>query len=214
MAAAFALLSACGGGDDFGENVRVPQSKHQSVAAPLESGATLTLPGDKPFNLTDAQRNSRGPGAASSSADPAGSASCAADAFRGGSADAAFQIGHVLNYGAPSPFAARVTFHVTYECSLTHAYAGAGKLELGLKAYVMDSDHRVIGRVLLASADIDRMPSRWTGSESPSFDVTLQPGTAYHLVVAAQVKAETTEEPGPTATVYVKSLAIDVTPAS
>ncbi len=135
-----------------------------------------------------------------------------ADASKGGSAVAEFQIGHVLAYDGTSPFPATVTFNVAYYCTLKGYTPQYGDRPLGLKAYVMDSDRRMLGKIVLAESDPDRVPDRWSGSQSPSFDVTFEPGLAYHLVVAGRVEVSGDDTMGAVATLNMRSLTIQIVP--
>ncbi len=205
-------LHGCRADDDFGQNVSVPQNKRHALAGVFAGSRTLSLPGDRVFNVTDTQRRSEGPATATSTATPSGSASCVADASRGGSGTAEFQLGHVLTYDGASPVQVTVTFNVVYECKLEHYAPQFGRVPLGLKAYVADSNRRILGKVMLAQGDPDGLAGRWSGSQSPSFDMTLEPGLAYHLIVAGRVEVSAGAPSGPVAALHVKSLNIEVWP--
>ncbi|MCH7526402.1 MAG: hypothetical protein IID39_03100 [Planctomycetes bacterium] len=212
---ALSLVGVIAGGcgdNPFGEDAAVPQSRRQTVNVALVSDQPLRFPADRTFNVIDSQRHSRGAGTASAGASKSGTASCVADATRGGSAWAEFQLGHVLIHTGDRPFDASVTFNVVYDCT----FAGDESVQrqsLGLKAFIMDSNRRVLARVMLADARDDRLPDRWSGSQSPSFDVTFEPGLAYHLVIAGRVEVTGSEATGPTAAIQVRSLDIQITPA-
>lgn len=206
------LPGGCGGKSDFGESVTIPQSRYRRLEGPLVAGTPLRLPAGQPFNVTDAQRRSEGPAKASSFAKATGSASCTVDVSEGGAGTAEFQLGHVLAYDADSPFKARITFNVAYECTVADLQPGYGVEPLGLKAYVLDSDRRMLGKALLVDTAAEGLPTRWTGTASPSFEVTFQPGLAYHFVVAGRVEASASEAPGSVVSVHVASLDIEITP--
>lgn len=210
---AAAILSGCAG-NDFGFEVSIPQSRQHKIDGPASAGSSTIIDTGRPFNVADAQRRSDGPGIATSSADSDGRASCVADASRGGSAAAGFQVGHVLAYQGSAAFEATVVFDVAFECALQAYETQYGETPVRLKAYVMDSNRQVLGEVMLTASDTDRLPSRWSGSESPSFDVTFQPGLAYHLIVAGQVEVSGVDTTGPKASLSVSSVDIRVVPAS
>jgi len=205
-------VAACNQSGNFGENITVRAGVYQQVTGPLDGHWSLHLPVDRGYNVTDAQRSSKGAAQAESSADQKGAATCLADATAGGSAEAAFQVGHVLTYDAAEPLDVRVTFDVTYECEAANVETAGDVEPLGLKAYVMDSNRRVLGRVFLAQADPERLPSTWTGRESPSFVITLHPRTGYHLIVAGKVEAAGPEGPGSRSAVHVRSFALAIEP--
>jgi hypothetical protein len=203
----------CGGGGGFSASLMVPQSTYRTKQSPIASGRALRIPHDLPFNVVDSKRTSEGAGVASTSVDPAGTAVCVADASRGGSAVAEFQLGHVLTHDAADPVDVTIVFDVAYVCKTSTTKQVYGVQPLQLNAYVMDSDRNVLGKLKLAESDPDRLPEKWTGSQSPSFAVTLQPGLAYHLVVAGRVEASATDAPGPSASVEITSLVIAIAPA-
>ena len=212
-AAGLFVQTGCGGGADFGLDVSVPQSRQHRVEWPGNADGLAILPPDRPFNVADAQRQSDGAASASSSASPEGSASCVADASHGGSASAGFQVGHVLAYHGSTSLGALVTFDVAYVCRLEAYEARYGNGPIRLKAYVMDSDRRLLGEVMLAASDPDRLPTSWSGSQAPSFDVTFEPGVAYHLIVAGHVEVSGVDTTGPRASLSVTSVDIRVIPA-
>lgn len=208
-----AVLSGCGGGNDFGFDVSIPQSRHHNIDRPAGAAGSVILAPDRPFNVIDAQRRSEGLATATSRAAPDGSASCVADASRGGSAVAGFQVGHVVAYHGSAQFDATVVFDVTYACELEAYETRYGDAPIRLRAYVMDSNRQVLGQVMLATSDADRLPARWAGSQAPSFHVTFEPGLAYHLIVAGQVEVSGSDTSGPTASLSVTKVDIRVIPA-
>ncbi len=211
----FAGWMGCGGKDDFGENIRLSADRHREFARSSPAGRSFKLSDDSTFNVYDTHRESSGLAEALAHADLSGHAKCHADATRGGSATAEFQVGHVLRYTDDEPFEVDVSFQVDYECLINHAPDIRTPPSLVLKAYLMDSNRRMLGKIILTQIDKDRLPTKWAGVESPSFRVTLQPQTAYHLIVAGRAEAVSSGDgAGPAASIELKSLRIDVTPSS
>jgi hypothetical protein len=210
------LLAAGCGGADFGESVTVPQEKHTQVDDAFGAGRTLRLPAEVPFNVTDAQRFSSGDAAAESSTDASGKARCAARAGAGGKAWAEFQLGHVLANRGAKPFAATVTFNVAYAYRVNGETSSqpATPDKFALKVYVMDSNRRMLKRMMLAELEPSKGPAVWDGTQTPAFDVTFEPGLAYHLVLAARAEVSGDPERSPSAELEVRSLAVDIVPKS
>ena len=213
--AAVLLIAGCGGAE-FGETVTVPQEKHTPVDEAFLGGKALHFPADKPFNVTDFQRYASGDADATASTEASGKAKCTAHAGAGGSAWSEFELGQVLTQRGTKPFEATVTFNVAY------SYRMAGEMsartgspdKFGLKVYIMDSNRRVLKRMMLAELDATKGPTAWSGTQAPAFDVTLEPGLAYHLVLAARMDVSGDENRAPAAEIDVKSLTIDVVPKS
>lgn len=199
------------GGADFGEDVSLPQSRVHRLAATATTGPwSLKLPGEAGFNVTDTQRRSEGSASASSTASARGEASCAADASTGGAGSAEFQLGQVVSYDGDSPMPATVSFDVAYECRLEHDAPRFGVEPVALKVYVMDSDRRMLAKMMLVEGGAAGLADRWSGSQSPSFDVTFEPGLAYHLIVAGRVEVSGDGTSGPRASLEVRSVGIQV----
>lgn len=204
----------CSGGADFGESISIPQEQHARVGDVLGAGKALRLPADAPFNITDAQRFSKGDAAAEASVDPSGNAACSAKAGADGSAWAEFELGHVLRNHGDQPLDVTVTFNVA--C----AYRGDGQVstllaksnQFALKVFIVDSDRRVLNRMMLAQPNPSRGPTTWTGTETPTFDTTFEPGLAYHLVLAGRVEVAGDDQRSPTAEIEIQSLNIGVIP--
>ncbi len=210
------LLAAagCSGGADFGESITVPQERHTKIDEAFGAGKTLRLPADMPFNVTDAQRFSQGGAVAESSADASGKARCSASAQAGGSAWAEMQLGHVLTCAGDTPFEATVTFNVTYRYRM-ESEGAAGTVtpdKFALKAYIMDSNRRMLKRMMLAELEPAKGPTTWSGTQSPAFDVTFEPGLAYHLVLAGRAEVSGDEDRSPSAEIQVESLELEITP--
>ncbi len=204
-----AIVAGCGGGG-FGESVSVPQSERHRLAAGLGGEWSLRVPADRAFNVTDTQRESEGSARSVSTAESTGVAVCSVDASNGGSGVSQFQIGHVLSYDGSSPAEVMVTFEVAYDCVLERFAPRVGAKPLGLKAYILDSDRRALAKVMLVEGDPSRLPDRWSGAQSASFDVTFEPGLAYHLIVAGRVEVSGDDTPSPLASLSVRSVGIEV----
>ena len=207
------ILAGCGGAE-FGESVSVPQEQHASLLDDFALGKPLVLPGDTAFNVADAQRSSTAAGRAESNADPSGSAHCVASAAGVGTATAEFQLGHALDNRGRNPLKVTVRMDVEYECRLESDPADTSKPEdqLGLRVFVRDSDQRIPHRMMLSDAGSLAGPRRWSGRQSPSFDVTLEPGLAYYFVLAGRVAVTGTETTPTSARIDVRSLKMELTP--
>ena len=208
------LLLGCGGAANFGESVTVKPEKHTRLDDPLSAGTVVHLPADHSFNVSDAQRFSTGPAKADSSAEPDGRAVCSATAQSGGTAWAEFQVGHVLDHRGEKPLEATVTFRVNYryhmDCPAEVPEAEANKF--ALKAYIRDSNKRVLKRALLANLEPSKGPHEWQGHQISAFDVTFEPGLAYHLVLAGRVEVYGPQERAASSEIEVSSLELDVAP--
>ena len=200
--------AGCSGQGDFGLKVTVPQERHHVLTSSDLGRASVDAGKDGLFNVADAQRDSHGQAKAESQADPAGNASCSVDASVGGTGSAEFQLGRVLRYDGDSPSDAYVTFDVTYRCTVRGHEESSRPPTAALKAYVTDSNRRTLGKVMLLDTDSEQPPGRWEGEQSPAFAVTLQPGTAYHLVVAGRVEVAGDKTSGSTVALVVESLDI------
>jgi hypothetical protein len=207
-----ALIALCGceGGDDFGEGVRLASQKHSQLPSTLP----VSYPSGDGFNVVDTQRAAKGSALAEASADASGRAMARVDATGGGWGSAEFQIGQVVTHALDAPTAAMVTIQVAYECVTPRQEVGYGETPVALKAYVMDSNRRTLGKILLTQADSGRLPESWRGSQSPSFRVELEPGLAYHMIVAGRVSVgqEHSSEAvdGGVASIEVQSVSVDI----
>lgn len=207
------LAVGCSGGADFGESITIPQEQHTKVADAFGAGKALHLPTDMPFNVTDAQRFSQGDATAESAVDGAGKARCSARAGKDGSAWAEFELGQVLSNRGDKPFDTTATFNVTYSYRMAGGVSARSATpdKFVLKVYIMDSN-RHVRRMMLAELDPAKGPTTWTGTQSPAFDVTFEPGLAYHLVLAGRVEVSGDEGRSPSAEIEVKSLEIEIVP--
>jgi hypothetical protein len=209
---AFTLLThGCGGDGKFGETIR--HDHQRNVTSISETSHTsLRFPTSDGFNVYDAHRSSVGLAVSRSTANSDGTAHCEVDVSKGGSGQAEFQVGEIFSHNASSPQTVRVTIEVSYECSLVNYSSAVGDQPIGLKVYIKDSNRRMLSKAILAEAGSDQPPTHWTGLDAPTFVVTLEPHTAYHLVVAGRVHLSDEDDARPHASIQVKSVRIDVTP--
>jgi len=203
------LAAGCGG--EFGETVRVAPERRTQVDGAQAEQPPIRLPADRPFNLVDARRSSSGGGQSESRADPSGTASCSAAATGGGEAEAEFQLGHVVENRSQQSADLVVRLHVDYACTFDgdRRVRDAAPDGFGLKFFVMDSDKRVYKRVLLAGLSDDLGPESWSAVQRPSFDLRLEPGRAYHLVLAGRVEVGEGSQPA-SARIDVNSLKMEL----
>ncbi len=212
VAGCLTLASVFGcGSSGFEERLAVAQQEHR-VGGGASQGVAMRLPASQPFNVADTSRSSTGDATASSISSADGVASCSVDATKGGEANAEIHVGHVLQYDGDQSRDVQITLDVSYSCTTRNNRSVFGIVPLRLKAYLMDSDRRVLGSVTLAESDPDRVPEQWTGRESPAFEVTLEPGLAYHMIVAGRVEATWFEGVGSAAGVKVGAFEIRIVP--
>ncbi len=210
------LLPLAAGCQDsgFGESVNLPQDKRASLLDDFADGKPLALPADAAFNLVESQRTSTGVGQAESTAEAAGRAHCTAASDGVGTAEAQFQLGHVLDNRGEQPLDVTVQFDVEYSCRVQGDAEDRTKPadHLGLRVFVRDSDGRVQPKMTLTEVSPFVGPKEWTGRQTQTFDVTLQPGLAYYFVLAARTAVAGTETSPASAEIDVRSLAIDLRP--
>ena len=213
---AMLVAAGCSGGHGFGESITVPPEQHTKVGDAFAAGKTLRLPAEVRFNVADVQRFSRGAATAEASADASGTAGCSAKAQADGSAWAEFQLGQVVANRGDQPLAVTVTFNVSYSYRTSGQVSAGGATpdQFALKVYISDSDRRSLKRMMLAELDPAKGPTTWTGTQAPAFDVTLEPGLAYHLVLAGRVEVSGDETRSPAAEIDVQSLEVSIVPKS
>ena len=215
LGTAVALLPAgCGGAGSFGEKVRVAPEKQVTLESPFAQGQPMYFPKDRPFNVTDAQRTSSGGGSAESWAKEAGTALCKASADSPGKATAEFQIGQVLDTRSDKPVDVTAVFDLDYQYSVKSDPDDVTKPEdtLALKVYISDSNRHVLKRTVLTDVQSASAPENFAGRQKPSFDVTLEPGVAYHFVVAGLVEVTGTEKSGASAGIEIRSFELELLP--
>ena len=198
----------------FGESVSLPQERRASLVDDFAEGEPLSLPGDTAFNLADSQRTSGGAGQAESSAEASGQARCRASSDGIGTAEAQFQLGHVLDNRGRGPLKVTARFDVDYECRVESDPEDTTKPadHLGLRVFVRDSNGVVSPKLALTTVTPFIGPKQWTGRQSQTFDVTLEPGLAYYFVLAGRTAVTGTETSPASAEINVRSLTIELIP--
>ncbi len=198
----------------FGESVTLTRADRGSVVDDFATGQPLRLPGDAGLNLADSQRSAAGAGKAESSADGTGLARCAASADGVGTATAEFQLGHVLDNRGESALPVTARFDIDYTCRLQTDADDVSKPEdrLALRVFVRDSNKRVHRSMMLTDFTQFTGPREWSGRQSPSFDITMEPGLAYYFVLAGRTSVTGTDATASAAELDVTSMKIELIP--
>lgn len=207
-------MGACGGcgGGGFGESVALPQSRQSRLDSGFTPGQRLSLPSEKVFNVADAQRASEGSGEAESSANGDGAARGRASVGAAGKAWAEFQVGEVIFNSRSEPLEAAVQFDCAFEYSVEGADLARHPPEMvGLKLFVKDSNKKMLHKVVLVNQEGGLGAVHQSGRETPSFNITMEPGLSYTLVAAGRVAVAANDAGTPVAAeIEIKSLRIDV----
>jgi hypothetical protein len=166
----------------------------------------------------DAQRSSSAQGNAEADAKEDGTAFCRAAAPGEGAAKAEFQLGQVVTIpaaeGAQGAKVAAI-FELDYEYLLETDITDTTKPndKLALKAYISDSEQNMVGKLMLVDLESDVAPNRFAGQQSPAFQLTLEPGRAYHFIVAGLVEVTGTQDSAAKAEIKVNLLKLEILPA-
>ena len=211
VAGVLALAGGCGGGG-FGESVSVPRQRQTTIDAGFTPGKHVIVPREVAFNLADAQRNSTGSGRSESFATEEGTAGCSAAVADTGEAWAEFQLGHVVHNNGAEPIEAAVLFDCEYDYRVCGPNLASPAAEMvALKLYIQDSDKLILRKEMLVDQAGKQGADQHSGRESPSFNITMQPGLAYHLVLAGRVEVVAREDLPPLeARINVKKLTIEI----
>jgi hypothetical protein len=210
VAGVLALAGGCG--DGFGESVSVPRQRQTAIDAGFRPGKPLVVPREAAFNVADAQRHSTGSGRSESFATEEGTAGCTAAVADTGEAWAEFQLGHVVHNNGAEPIEAAVLFDCEYDYRVsgpTPVSLNAGMV--ALKLYIQDSNKLMLRKEMLIDQEGEQGADQRSGRDSPSFNITMQPGLAYHLVLAGRVEVAAGEDLLPLeARIDVKKLTIEM----
>lgn len=206
------ILGACAGGAEYGMDVRIPPERQYALSDVSAEPATLQFPKDKPLNIYEAQRTSAGDATAESKAAPEGTAFCSATASAGGTASSEFQIGHCLANRTNAPVKALATFKIDFAhqsaAGLSTAQISIGSVALRL--YIKDSSERVLAQLDLLNGQTDLGPKSGSRSEHAEFEITMQPGTVYHFVVAGKTDVTTAKDTQANARLEIKSISLQL----
>ena len=201
----------CGGGG-FGESVSVPRQQQTVVDSGFSPGKSLVLPQGAAFNVADAQRHSSGTGKAESFAKEDGVAGCAASVSGAGEAWAEFQVGHVVFNEGQEAVSAAVLFDCEYEYTISGPQAASPvAAAVALKLFIQDSNKTILRKEMLVDRSGKQGADRRSGRGSPSFNITMKPGLAYHLVLAGRVSLTGSDGALPVeAKIDVKKLTVEI----
>lgn len=204
------LPFGCSGGG-FGEAVRFSVRETAKADALISAGERVHFPNDEPFSVANAQRHSQGSGRADSQASPDGKARCSAAIAGMGEATGEFQLGHIIFNAQDQPLPVTVAFDCAYHYQSSRSATGKVPESIGLKFYVKDSNRHVLRRDVLVAPDGVLGATEHSSRQAASFDLTLQPGLAYQLILAGIVRtAEETEPTELEAAVEVQEFSITV----
>ena len=207
--------SGCGGGGmayDFG----VPTEERAVLSSAEVGEKILRLPADGRFNITDktSQQTPGRSGTARGESDAAGegTALCRAKVTNGGSASAAFQLGHCIENRGEQAVMAEAVFTCEYEISAEQTDGPekptVSSYAMGL--YVNDTDGRLLKQVPVETSSADGGPTSGTGRLLKEFRVRLEPKRVYNFVLTGKVDAKTGERGLAHLGIDVKSLQLTV----
>jgi len=204
-------LTACGGAE-FGMDVRVPPERQYALSDVSAKTAVLQFPKDALLNIYETQRSSTGNATAQSKATPEGTAFCSTAGRAGGTASSEFQIGHCLDNRTETAVSALVTFKIDFahQLSATPSSDQPSMGTVALKLYIKDSSERIIAKLDLLTSETDLGPQAGDRTEVAEFDVTMQPKTVYHFVVAGKAQSTSAPDTEANARLEIKSLSIQL----
>lgn len=207
-----AMLAGCNSAGGYGESVRFKTHDESRADEVLGTGSRLELPSGAKFSITQAQRRSEGAGRAESEVSEEGTARCLAAVDGHGSASAGFQLGHMIFNAEDKPREVTITLDCDFEYSSTNDPTSPAAPDLiGLKFYVKDSNRIVQRKESLIAPDGTLGAARHSGRQVSTFDVTLEPGLAYQLVLAGEVDiADADERPPLEASITVRKCSVTV----
>jgi len=214
------LLPGCGGGIDFGGDVRVPAEQQHVIKAEQHTNAPLSLPADHRFNIhikrssQDLAAEGQARGESNATAD--GQAYASASAANGGSATAMFQIGHRLDNesGQVQSVAIEVQFDLVQEIKASQQPEPHTIAKADLHLVILDTHRRTVAKTTLIQATSDDAISSATGSQRRTVTATFEPNQSYDVVLFAQVEAATDSGQEAVAQIDVKNLQMIFTFAS
>ncbi len=198
----------------YGESVSVPPEQRASLASGFAKGARISVPSDAEFNLHETQRGSDGTGQAKSSAGSNGTASCTAASNGEGSAHAEFQLGYVLDNRGAEALDVNVQFNVDYKWAMrsSASYVSTEADFLGLRVYIRDSNQKTLRELSMAHIAPFSGPTQRSVVESQVFDLSMEPGLSYYLVLAGRTAVGGGAESPVQSEIQVNSLSIELTP--
>lgn len=209
------LLAGCGGGMEFGPAARVPQDQRQAIAASAV-GTTVRLPGDRAFNI-HLKQSTQNPGADGSArgeadAQPNGTAMCRAEATNGGASTGEFTLGQAIDMEAEKPLRAHVTLRYRMAQELTADPFGSESLgSANLTAFVRDSTGVIHPKLSLQAVTTDDAPGRTSRDDVQEFDVDLEPGRSYQIVLRGGVNAKAAAVAKVVASLHVTDVSLEMT---
>jgi len=212
-----ALLSGCGGGMDFGGRIQIPAEQQHAILAGQATGASLSLPTDRPFNIhvknSSQDPGSQGRGHGKSDATADGQAFAQADADDGGSAVAQFRIGHRLDNqsGQTQAVAIQVQFDLAEGIKASEVPKPQTLAKGDLQLVVLDSRNRTVARLTLVQTTSDAAVSQSSHPEHCTLTTKFEPNNSYDVVLFGRVEATTAPGQEAAARIAVAKLKMDLT---
>ena len=187
------LLTGCGAGELGSELSMRP--KPQS----LDTNTTLHVPQDEPFSIT-LSSSQETPGLSGETETEKnvsndGNASAAVKVRKGGSAEAAFQIGQSVINDSDQQVQLCVTARCSYETEVATVPPGPfGDAEVNLTLYARDGRNRLLKSLKFAAHASDEGAASSKNTKEVVFDLPLGARESVNLFVAGNVQIETVPE--------------------
>lgn len=210
---ALVWLSGCAAGGLADELTGRPNARAIGKA----DGKVVRIPSDEKLSIT-ASPAQKAPGlagsaAANAAARPEGSAEAAANVDGGGTASAAFQLGHAFSNDSDRQLDLRIALKFACEHS---ADSGPDDLSpnaaVSLKLLAREGRGRLRQQVVVFDHALDAGKIRSKRIEELEMDVTLGPGTSINVYLAGAVVVENREGQSAAGTLKVSGVEMTVTP--
>lgn len=214
LLAFMAMLTGCGGAS-FGAEL----SDRPEPMALTEQTRVVTIPQAQPFSITLAPSQKQpeigGTAEVTSSAEPSGRARAEASITGGGTASAAFQVGHAFRNAGDRLVDVQVQVDARYRYAVRGDTPDLPLAGAHVNLYAQDERSGSLALLALASHTSDRGDASGQDAKTVSFGFPLGPGRVAHVYLAGNVQIDAGSGHTASGSIELESLQmrIETTPA-
>lgn len=209
----------CGDGGGLNMNVRKPANERPDVDQGTEVAGIRRIPADEGFNLTSFTSGQAGTARGRAESVGADGALCAAEARDGGTAWGEFQLGYCFDNKSRTPLEAtvRLRLKVAAATSALSKQSSPGPAASPQQAksllafFIKDTNGLVLRKETLQEADLEKGSQSATRMHDLVYDVCLEPGRGYYLVIGGRTDVEAHTDQTVSCTVSVSEATLEVT---
>jgi len=213
------LTSGCSESSGLNMNVRKPANERPDLDAAMVAAGVRRIPADEGFNLTSFTSGQAGDSRGRAESAGNDGAIAAAEARDGGTAWGEFQLGYCFDNALGTPLQATIRLRMKVATATSalskeetnRGHAGSAEQARSILAFfVKDTSGLVLRKETLQESDLEKGAESATRTHDLVYDVRLEAGRGYYLVIGGRVDAHAEADQTVSCVISVNEAALEI----